>query len=230
MKPSISILTHSALPLAKQCIQSVIENSASHEYELILTANGNPEAAAYFVGIAKKYPDRVQVVINQHNQGFIEPNKHALQLARGTHFIMLNDDATVPPGWLDKLEAPFLANPKCAISGAAGGPSSLNNDFIGFRGQRFEYVEGSCLCVLTDLARQHGLFSSYLEFAYAEDADLCLRMRELGYTIHQADFRLASHATAATSATVPGLQKYMLANFEACRRRWAGYLKTRSFA
>lgn len=231
MKFSISILCHSALNLAKMCIESVRRHSIGHEYEMILTANGNEEAALYFGELRRAYwPVPVKVVVNERNEGFIRPNNHALTLAAGDYFICLNDDATVPPGWLERLEQPFLEDAGCAVSGPGGGCCSLSDQFIGFRGERFEYVEGSCLMVRRELALRHGLFSETLQFAYGEDADLCLRLREAGHTIHEANFTLHSHATGATTATVPGLPDIMRNNFAICRQRWAAYLKTRKFA
>lgn len=227
MKFSISIVTHSALNLAKSCIESVRRNSVGHECELILTANGNMDAAVYFHELRRAYnPLKIIVVVNDHNEGFIKPNNHALTCASGEYFICLNDDCTVPPGWLERLEAPFLRDPQCALSGAKGTCQSLDAQFVGFPGSRFEYLEGSCLMGKSSLLRQHGLFSEILHFAYAEDADLSLRMRSLGYTIHQADFKLLNHARGATAKTVPGISRHMEHNFAVCQKRWQSYLRT----
>ncbi len=223
---SISIVTHSALKLAKQCILSVLTNSRGHDYEVILTANGNPEAAIAFEEVGFLFKHCV-VIKNPANMGFITPNNYALTQAKGKYFITLNDDATVPEGWLDKLEAPFLADPDCAISGPRGGCCSLDENFIGFPGKRLEYIEGSCMMILSEYAREFGLFSTYLDFAYCEDADLSLRMRQLGFTIHYADFRLASHAHGATAATVPGIGQIIAKNAATCREWWAEYLASK---
>lgn len=220
MKFTISILTHSALNLAKQSIESVRRNSVGHEYDLILTANGNEMAAEYFHSLR---PLARAVIVNDENRGFIEPNRLALERSDSDLFVMLNDDATVPPGWLDRLEEPFKVRPDCAISGPMG--CLLDRNFVGWPTEKlfFDYIEGSCLCVRSDLAKKHDLFSPELKFAYCEDADLCLRMRELGYSIARADFKLR-HAGGATSATVSGLRDKCGANFEYCRKRWAEYL------
>ena len=60
------------------------------------------------------------VIKNSRNLGFIQPNINALGIARGEYLVLLNNDTIVPPGWLDALEAPFLADPFCAISGPTG--------------------------------------------------------------------------------------------------------------
>lgn len=228
MKCSISIICHTALNQAKRCIDSVLTNSIGEDFELILTANGNPSARKYFGHIATLFPS-TQIVDNPTNLGFIEPSNNALTLANGEYFVTLNDDCTVPDRWLEKLERPFLDDPKCAISGARGGCCTLDDNFVGHKGATVDFIEASCAMIRTDLAHKHGLFDEALKIGYAEDADLSLRMRSLGYTIHQADFEI-NHVAGTTAATVPGLSKIMQANFALCRKRWAGYLKTRTFA
>ena len=221
MKFTISIITHSALAQAKRCIQSVLEHSPKDDIELILTANRNPAVSEAFrdIGFLFKH---CRVVENTHNLGFIEPNKTALEMASGRYFVMLNDDATVPEGWLDALEAPFLTDQRCAVTGPVG--CVLNKEFVGYHCTQYpEYIEGSCLCVRTDIARQFGLFAPYLSFAYCEDADLCLRLREAGFTVRLADFKL-QHTGSSTSSLIPGIREMVLPNFVKCRDRWAEYL------
>jgi len=226
MKFSISIVTYTAINQVKRCIESVRFNSVGHDFELILTANGSKEAAAYFETV-NNLLHPVRVIVNETNEGFINPNMRALDSAKGEYFVVLNDDATVPAGWLDRLQQPFLDDPKCAISGPTA--CELDENFVGRPGPSMDYIEGSCLMIRADLARKYGLFSDYLNFAYCEDADLCLRMREFGYNIHKADFALESHAGGATSATVPGIRELVKHNFTICQKRWAHYLATRRF-
>ncbi len=219
---TISILTHTALGAAKRCINSVF--SFSDDYELILTANGNPKAAEYFHRLARNHK-HVRVVVNPVNRGFIEPNRHALELTDTPLFVMLNDDTLVCPKWLDMLRAPFQQHPKAALSGPRARCSRLNPQMRGIPGYGVEYLEGSCLMGRTSLLKQYGLFSPNLLFAYGEDSDLSLRMRELGFTIHQVPFSLPFHAGGATTRTVPGLAPIIAANHEYLVRRWADYLK-----
>lgn len=229
VKYSIAITTYTAINQAKRCIESVLANSGTDDFELILTANGSVKAAEYFGDLAAKRAD-VQLIVNLQNEGFIVPSNRALRIAQGELFVLLNDDCTVPERWLERLEKPFLDDPKCAISGARGGCCTLDENFVGHKGDRLDYIEGSCLMIRTELARKYGLFCEELKMAYGEDADMSLRYRQLGYTIHQADFALENHVAGTTAATVPGLAKIAQQNFALCRKRWAHYLKTRKFA
>lgn len=226
---SISILTHTALSAAKRCIQSVMQHS--RDYRLILTANGNPQAAQYFSELAQTF-DHISVVVNERNEGFIQPNIHALSLTDSPLFLMQNDDTLVCPRWLEMLREPFQQFPTAALSGPQARCTRLTEQMRGIPGYGLEYLEGSCLMGRTSLLKQHGLFDPNLKFAYGEDSDLSLRMRQLGYTIHQVPFRLPFHAGGATTRTVPNLKPIILENHRYLMTKWADYLKNpdRKFA
>ncbi len=220
---TVSILTYTALPQAKACIASVLRSTVP--FNLILTANGNTAAAEYFTALAKEHAF-ITVVVNEKNQGFIDPNRHALELCETELFVMLNDDAILPPDGLGKLAAPFDRFPKAALSGPRGDFQTLLPNFHGTKGRDFEYLNGACLCCKTEIVRKHGLFDPALKWAYGEDSDLSLRMREKGYTLHHADFIL-QHEVAATSKHVPEVRKNTAANHQYLINRWSHYLKCR---
>lgn len=228
-KFTISVLTYRAYPLVKACIQSIFDGSKPGTFDLILTNNGNTNGAGdYFNELQSRYPDCVRVVHNQENKGFINPNNHALVMTKTPYFVMLNDDAEVPNGWLEELEKPFNTYPNAALSGLSGGCQSLNEDFHGRHGGNFEYLEGSCLMCKTDIVKKHGLFSPYLEFAYGEDSDLSLRMRQLGYTLHKVDMPL-KHMRAQTAMHVNGIKQIQAKNHAVLRKKWSHYLRVRKF-
>lgn len=228
MKFTVSILCYKAISLARNCVRSVLAHSPV-DTQLILTDNGNPmETGIFFDEIAAENPGRVVVIHNPTNEGFIEPNRRALALCDTEFFVMLNDDTTVPPGWLEAMEKPFREFPKAALAGLSGGCQMLTNDFHGRQGGNFEYLEGSCLMCKTEIVKREGLFSPYLEFAYGEDSDLSLRMRKLGYTLHKVDLPLR-HARAATSQHIHNINQIQAKNHAVLRKRWNHYLRVRKF-
>ncbi len=225
MKPrfTISILTYTALPQAKACIASVLKSTLP--FELILTANGNPEAGDYFEELKAEYGN-IRVIHNPTNQGFIAPNHFAFGLCETPFFVMLYDDATVPPNWLELLVAPFDRDVDMAIVGQENACDCLTERFAGYPGKGYEYAEFSCAMVSTAIMRKLGLFSDYLEFANCEDSDASLRAREAGYHIACAPFAI-THEVGATRKHVPGLAAIYQKNLAACQARWADYLKSK---
>lgn len=228
MKPkfSISILACNGLEVTRRCIESVLKGGGN--YELLLTDNNSTDGTAdYFESLKIGLKIPVTIIHNSVNKGFSEPNNHALTLARGIYFVALNNDAEVPAGWLTKLEQPFKDFPTAAISGASGSCCSLKAPYPSFHGSPgsdLEYIEGSCLCIPTELAREVTLFAPYLDFAYSEDVDLSLRMRARGHTIHLADFSIVHHRQM-TAKSVPNIHEIQMRNHAVMLKRWGNYLR-----
>ncbi len=228
MSITVSILAFNRLDVTVPCVESVMKYGGYDR--LILTDNGSDEPVGDFFDECAMKDGRVLVIRNQSNLGFIDPNRHALSLCGTRFFLMLNNDCTVhDPAWLAKLAAPF-DDPMAALSGPAEFASALREDFGGYRCERSkaEYLEGSCLMTRTSLMKRIGLFSDYIHFAYGEDSDLGLRVRELGYTIHPVDVKV-EHIGGATSSLVPGIHDLEVANHQQLRKRWGPYIASRSF-
>ena len=226
---SISIICFNNLDLTKRCIQSVLKHSGDN-YELIITDNGSTDGTAkYLSGLAGRIGPKLRVVTNAKNNGFIAPNNHALELAKGRYLVLLNNDMEVCAGWLRELEKPFHHNPLLAITGIKNTCTALTNQFEGCPSSlNPDYIEGSCLMIPTALARQHGLFSKYLNFAYCEDSDLSLRLREAGYAIQTVNLPISHHHRGATSKLVQ-LDAIRASNRATMEQRWGFYIRNRTF-
>lgn len=227
---TVSIVTHTAFEQCKRTLEAILPTLEGAT--LILTANGNVEAARYFSAFSA-LSENVKTFANPNNLGFIEPSNRAFDKCQTPLFVLLNDDAIPPADWLDKLKAAF-DHDKVAITGP--GDRWLNKDFIGHRWRGGlplmpDYIEGSCMMVRTSTLsdNKEPLFWDELKIAYCEDADLSLRVRKLGYTLAVADFTLI-HKAGTTTRTVPELHDTIRGNFVKCRDKWRHYLKTRTFA
>lgn len=227
---TISVLCLDNLHLTKRCLDSIIAHSA--DYELIVTDNGSSDGTARYLKQLKRHlGDRLTIVTNATNLGFQEPNQLALAQARGTHFVLFNNDMEACAGWLDALHQPFAERPRLAITGLAGTCCAIDASLNGMPGDDAapEYIEGGCLMIPTALARQHGLFSSYLKFAYWEDTDLSLRLRELGYDIATVALPIR-HASRGSTSRLLDLKAVMDANRREMTTRWRFYWERRTFA
>lgn len=222
---TISIACYNNLELTRKCLASVLEHSP--DAEVIVTNNASTDGTTEYLATLPN----VGVIANTENQGFIRPHNNALGFARGDYFVVLNNDIEVTKGWLEKMYQQFILNPNLAIVGLQGNCCSLDENFNGFMGDKLEYVEASCLMVPTWLVKKHGLFSSYLNFAYGEDSDLSLRMRELGYQIAVVELPMV-HQRAATAKLVENtlpLHLYRAGNHAVLKERWKQYLQRRNF-
>jgi len=221
MRYGICITTYTALDHCKRCLESVFAHSS--DFELCLTSNGNPVVGNYFLGLARDHPN-VTVVINQKNEGFINPSRVALTKITSHFVIYLNDDTTVDSGWLEALERPFKEFQMCALSSPVGGHfrKSLNPDK-----SAIEYLWGHCMMGRTELLKEVGLFSDYLKFCYWEEIDLGLRLIEKGYTLHVTPDCRVTHIGKATSSKMPGINAIEQRNFHEVARRFPMYFGRR---
>ncbi len=113
---SIIIVTHNNLSLTKLCLESVLRNTNSAAYEVIVVDNASSDdTPQYLEALARAHPE-VRVVCNTTNLGFPKANNVGLGQSTGGVLVLLNNDTVVPPGWLERLFA-HLRNPVVGLVG-----------------------------------------------------------------------------------------------------------------
>lgn len=227
---TISVVCFNNLELTKKCLRSVLQWST--DFELIVTDNASNDGTGEALKELAGADPRVRVVSNHLNTGFSLPNNEALKRARGEFLVLLNNDMEACEGWLEKLVEPF-EDATVGITGMAGTCARISETLRARpilpteKDQEPEYVEGSCLMIPTALARRLSLFSDYLQFAYWEDTDLSLRVREAGYKLVTVEVAMQHKQRGSTARMVSEVQQFMDLNTEEMKRRWAFYWKRR---
>jgi GT2 family glycosyltransferase/ADP-heptose:LPS heptosyltransferase len=219
--------------LSEKCLASIARNSGEEKFHVILTNNGSDDGTRELFD--KMKGDRVTVIHNETNEGFISPNNKAFEIAKkmGCQYcVAINNDVEVPEGWLEMLAAPLDADPLGALSGPSGTCRTLHPNMDGYPGERLDYIEGSCLCAKISIVSKQGpLFSDYLDLIYGDDSDLSLRMREAGYHIYQVPFEI-KHVQCATTrdpAVKERCERAQKHNHEVGMKRWSFFLKCGHF-
>lgn len=205
----IIVPVYNAPALTKACLLSVLANSERCNVIIINDGSTDPGIRKLLSDL-KSIPERnVQVVVlhNPENLGFVKTVNQACQLAKG-HFVVLNSDTEVPPGWLERLFAPIFAAPdKIAsvtpFSNAGMGCSfpypdhdnpifkglSLNQlDSLFSRYGSVDPIEiftgvGFCLAFNRNVVEKIALFDEKtFGRGYGEESDWSLRAVDAGYT------------------------------------------------
>jgi GT2 family glycosyltransferase len=152
--------------------------------------------------------------------------------------LLLNPDARLQPGDLNRLHAALHADPKLAavgprLTGAHGesqqadwpvpSPGQVWADALGlarrWRGRRF--VVGAALLLRAEaLASLGGLDERY--FLYAEETDWQLRASRAGWSVAVVDSAIAVHVGGASSNDSQLRDRLFHASGEAFARRWYG--------
>lgn len=202
-----------------KCLDALAAQKPSPE--IIVVDNCSSDGSAEF--IAENYPG-VSIMKMNRNAGFGAAVNAGIKAA-GTEFVALvNNDATVQPGWLDALEKFLDATheaaacaPKVVFEGTNGiidccGDACTPYGFI-FKlghyekdeGQYDEIMEVFSVSAVATLYRKSffeeiGLFDENF-FAYYEDLDICFRGRLAGKKFFYVPAATSLHRYSATSGS-----------------------------
>ncbi len=183
------------------------------------------------------------------NDGFVAACNRAASLARGKYVCFLNNDTIVRSSWLDRLVSTAEADERIGIVGPkliypdgrlqeAG--SIVWRDATGWNVGRYDspddprynylrdvdYVSGAALLVRRDLFERVGRFSDDFRPAYYEDADLCFKVRALGYrVVYQPRSEVVHEDGASSGDDRSGVKRFEEVNRPKFREKWAVQLE-----
>ncbi len=224
---SISIVCFNNLHLTKKCIDSILKYSDN--FELIIWNNGSTDGTYQYLESLKKVCN-IKIYHCENNIGFIKPQNENVKLVSGKYIVLLNNDMEVCKGWLEILSKPFI-NPRMGIVGSKNTCTSISEvDYSGIIGKTLEYIEASCLMVPKSLIEKYGLFDEEnFKFAYCEDADFSLKIREQGWQIETVQLNIIHHRAKTVEIVKTDIKGYIIKNKHSFYKKWELYLKNRSF-
>jgi len=113
---SVVVVSHDNLALTRLCLESVLENTDSPAFELIVVDNGSRDGSRVYLRTLARRFAHVHLVLNDVNRGFPAACNQGLGVARGRLLVLLNNDTMVAPGWLARLDA-HAAHPTVGLVG-----------------------------------------------------------------------------------------------------------------
>lgn len=119
---SVIIVTWNSADVIMQCVQSVIRNSGNLNVELIIIDNDSSDET--FVIINKIQYDKLRIYHNDVNFGYTKAVNQGIKLSAGRNIFLLNPDAVLHEGCIEKLCCFLDEN----ASYAACAPLMLNPD------------------------------------------------------------------------------------------------------
>ena len=224
-----------------QALAALASASDPARDEIFLVDNGSDDGSPERV--AREFP-RVQLIRNACNNGFARANNQAIAAASGEFIVLLNNDAFLAPDTLDRFEAVFRSQPRCAVVAAqlvdADGrpqasarriPNALDEMGLGFlrrtpcvaRPQALAEVEtvvGACMAIRAAAIRAAGSLDDDF-FFYYEETEWCHRLRAHGWTVL---LEPAARVTHLKGASTRGRRRG--AQIEMLRSRLLFYRKT----
>jgi ADP-heptose:LPS heptosyltransferase/GT2 family glycosyltransferase len=238
----ISVLCYNRLDLTRQCLDT-LEANTDIDYTLTITDNNSTDGTREYLKQWASNRTHIRVVTNPKNVGYKEPHDsaftHAVMMQpQPEFFVILNNDVSLGPGWLQRAIAKFDLDARLAIVGNTGVCCNLTSDLCGIPPQHKqppEYVEGSLLIARTSHIARLGLplFDPHLEFIYCEDCDLSLRAREAGFNIATVDLNCRHFYSQTVNNIDPQTKQTIINalqhNLAWMRKRWSVYARRKDF-
>lgn len=203
---SIVVLTCNQRSYTLRLLESLCPYLERHEdTELILVDNASTDGT--LDAVHEQYADvgeRIVTISNDRNLGVARARNIGLRAANGSVLMLLDNDTVVTCEAIDALRAYITANSQCGIAAPAlyspdgrlqssakpfpGIGIKIRNTIIGAPDHDTTsdmhpfYVIGACQVFRKELIDRVGWLDEKI-FYGPEDADLCIRAREAGYTI-----------------------------------------------
>jgi N-acetylglucosaminyl-diphospho-decaprenol L-rhamnosyltransferase len=213
----VIVVTWNNGELLLDCLEHVSKERIPHR--LIVVDNASEDDTVSRV--RRRFPD-AEVIELPENVGFGRAANRGIEHARGEFMFLLNNDANIEPGFIEKLLRRFddprvgmvgglLVNPAngrvdtagIQIDSGIGGYSAFAGDELLTVEARLGQLIGPALgaaLIRRELLEEIGLFDEHI-FAYSEDLDLVLRASAAGWRFAVVTDARATHIGSATLGT-----------------------------
>ena len=105
-RATVVIVNWNGERLLRSCLDALARQQASFAFQVWVVDNASADGSVAL--LEREYPD-VRVLRNDANLGFAGGNNTALRQVTTPYAVLLNNDATPEPDWLEQLLAPFDA-------------------------------------------------------------------------------------------------------------------------
>jgi len=160
---------------------------------------------------------------SNENLGFIKPNNEMAKIASEDVIICLNSDTEVRLGWDRALCAYLNYYEQVGFLGCYLDENLFGN-VVGF-GNKVDYVLGWGFAIKKETYLKYGLFDEKLEFAYFEDADLSLSIKN-NYALYSP---LVHHYGNKTVVLNEKVLSYIKKNYFYFKDKWKTFKSSNVF-
>jgi GT2 family glycosyltransferase len=112
---SVVIVSFNTRDLLVECIETLIAEAGAVSYEIIVVDNASRDGSADRV--AERFP-QATLIRSATNLGFAAANNLGFKSARGRYLVLLNSDAFLEPGALERAVRYMDADPGIGLGGA----------------------------------------------------------------------------------------------------------------
>lgn len=242
-KPEVSIIipVFNQIKLVVESLLSIVQNTETIEYEVIIVDDASIEESANILLDIKN----LVYIKNDINLGFIETCNRGARIARGNYVVFLNNDVQVCKDWLRHLLETIKSDDTVGVVGPkiifpegrlqeagallrADGRVRMIGLYSNPKQERFNYVReveycsGVCMLLKRQYFLDIGGFNTDYRPAYCEDVDLCFRIRKDGYRIiYNPSSVIVHHLSSTTNLMDDNYKhKYAIRNTQRFVENW----------
>jgi GT2 family glycosyltransferase len=226
--PSVSIVVpcHNGLEVTRACLSSLRETlPRSFRGEIVVVDDASTDGTAEFLDELARTDDRLRVVRNARNSGFLESANGGAEIASGDVLLFLNNDTVLLPGWLEPILRVFAEHEDVGVVGGRllypdgrlqeAGALIFNDGSAWKYGygeidatapayshfREVDYCSGCLLATKRSLFAEIGGFDALYKPGFYEDADYCFAVRERGLRAYYEPQSTIVHVEGATAGT-----------------------------
>lgn len=232
---SIIIVNYKVKEYLRQCIESVFSNANNAMNEVIVVDNASDDGSAEMV--KEVFPD-VKLIENKENLGFAKANNQAYEISKGEYILLLNPDTFVKKNAIEKCLEFMRSHSDAGACGcrllypdgrvqisARTFPSVRENllwifgldrifmpnkrkkFYYGNTAREVDYLMGAFLLLRRSALEYDKIFDEDF-FIYAEEKDLCFRLKKRGYKVYYIpDAEVVHHL--GKSAQVDSIENFI---------------------
>lgn len=214
MDISVLIVNYNTADLIGRCVESVLSQRGV-SFEVIVIDNASADES---VKVLKAFGDKITLIANKDNLGFGKANNLGFQASSGNYLFLLNPDAMfltdndlanavrymqehADEGLMGTRIVDSYNQHVVTICDHYPRQKQTTANFSHLPG-KWATVLGASMVVRRDVFEKIGGFDEDF-FLYAEETDLCLRIRQHGYKINYSEQITVQHVGSASVRTSP---------------------------
>jgi GT2 family glycosyltransferase len=222
---SAIVVTHDIDIIMFNAMLNSLRNYTPELAQLIIFDNASKINLKWLVDITfKNMGIETDYIRNDINIGYGRACNKTLPFIKHEFMATLNDDIEFFSLWAGKMIDILKTDPMVAQVVPKHGVCNILNehgDGIQMETDSPDYAEGSCCITRTSLMKKFGFYDEIYEFAYHEDADLSLRLRQAGYKIKNVEMKWIHYGETTASKMRDTIRKYQNKNRQIFKARWS---------
>lgn len=199
-KCDVIIPVYNAPDYTKLCLYTLFKNTENDTLNKVYLLNDNSNEMTHNLleNLAEKYSDKVVLIHNKENLGFIKNVNHGMQMSESNFVLLLNTDCLIGYHTIEKLMDHMQKDKKigliCPVSSNAvnltlpmfpGFSYMMMDRLLGkkFEGMNFDActVVGNCLMISKSCIKKVGYFDEIYGMGYCDETDYQFQAMEKGF-------------------------------------------------